>query len=111
MAPCEPWLRRASLALGITRLLPSHGPMVENPETRIYAILEHHERRLQSCVEALGSTPQTAYGVSLRVFGASLDHFGRWMAMGETLSHLEHLVRQGQVVKLDYGDYLHYLRA
>ena len=33
------------------------------------------------------------------------------MAMGETLSHLEHLVRQGQVVKVDYGDYLHYLRA
>jgi glyoxylase-like metal-dependent hydrolase (beta-lactamase superfamily II) len=102
---------RATLALGATRLLPSHGPVVEDPETRIHELLQHHDRRLQSCLEALGSTPQTAYAVSLQVFGASLDHFGRWMAMGETLSHLEHLVHQGQVVKADGRDYIRYLRA
>jgi len=102
---------RATLALGTTRLLPSHGPMVEDPSTRIHELLQHHDRRLQSCVEALGSTPQTAYAVSLHVFGTSLDHFGRWMALGETLSHLEHLVRRGQVVKVDDGDYVRYLRA
>jgi glyoxylase-like metal-dependent hydrolase (beta-lactamase superfamily II) len=102
---------RATLALGTTRLLPSHGLLVEDPETRIHELLQHHERRLQSCVEALGSTPQTAYAVSLHVFGTSLDHIGRWMAMGETLSHLEHLVRQEQVVKVDDGDYMRYLRA
>ena len=94
---------RATLALGATRLLPSHGPIVEEPDTRIHALLQHHDRRLQSCVEALGTTPQTAYAVSLHVFGTSLDHFGRWMAMGETLSHLEHLVHQGEVVKVDEG--------
>jgi glyoxylase-like metal-dependent hydrolase (beta-lactamase superfamily II) len=102
---------RATLALGAARLLPSHGPMVEDPEARIYALLQHHDRRLQSCVEALGSTPQTAYAVSLHVFGPGLDHLGRWMALGETLSHLEHLVHQGQVIKVDDGDYMHYLRA
>jgi hypothetical protein len=31
--------------------------------------------------------------------------------MGETLSHLEHLVRLGQVVKVDDGDYVRYLHA
>jgi glyoxylase-like metal-dependent hydrolase (beta-lactamase superfamily II) len=102
---------RATLALGAARLLPSHGPMVEDPEARIYALLQHHDRRLQSCVEALGSAPQTAYAVSLHVFGPGLDHLGRWMALGETLSHLEHLVHQGQVIKVDDGDYMHYLRA
>jgi glyoxylase-like metal-dependent hydrolase (beta-lactamase superfamily II) len=102
---------RVTLGLGATQLLPSHGPLVEEPETRIHAILEHHDRRLQSHLEALGSTPQTAYAVSLQVFGTDLDHFGRWMAMGETLSHLEHLVHQGQVVKVDDGDYVHYLRT
>lgn len=102
---------RATLALGATRLLPAHGPVVEDPETRIHELLQHHDRRLQSCLEALGSTPQTAYAVSLQVFGTSLDHFGRWMAMGETLSHLEHLVHQGQVVKANGRDYIRYLRA
>jgi glyoxylase-like metal-dependent hydrolase (beta-lactamase superfamily II) len=102
---------RATLALGTTLLLPSHGPMIEDPETRIHELLQHHERRLQSCVEALGSTPQTAYTVSLQVFGSSLDHFGRWMAMGETLSHLEHLVREGEAVKVDDGDCVRYRRA
>jgi hypothetical protein len=49
--------------------------------------------------------------VSLHVFGTSLDHFGRWMALGETLSHLEHLVRRGQVVKVDDGDCTRYVRV
>jgi glyoxylase-like metal-dependent hydrolase (beta-lactamase superfamily II) len=102
---------RATLALGTTRLLPSHGPMVEDPSKRIHELLQHHDHRLQSCVEALGSTPQTAYAVSLHVFGTSLDHLGRWMALGETLSHLEHLVRRGQVLKVDDGDYTRYLRV
>jgi hypothetical protein len=62
-------------------------------------------------MEALGTAPQTAYAVSLHMFGTSLDHFGRWMAMGETLSHLEHLVHEGEVVKVDDGNYVHYLQA
>jgi glyoxylase-like metal-dependent hydrolase (beta-lactamase superfamily II) len=102
---------RATLALGTTRLLPSHGPLVEDPEARIHALLQHHDRRLEGCLEALGTAPQTAYAVSLHVFGTSLDHIGRWMAMGETLSHLEHLVHQGKVAKVDDGEYMRYLRA
>jgi glyoxylase-like metal-dependent hydrolase (beta-lactamase superfamily II) len=102
---------RATLRLGATRLLPSHGPMVEDPEARIHELLQHHDRRLQSCVEALGSVPQTAYAVSLQVFGTSLDHFGRWMALGETLSHLEHLVRQGQVSKTEEDGCARYVRV
>jgi glyoxylase-like metal-dependent hydrolase (beta-lactamase superfamily II) len=101
----------ATLRLGARRLLPSHGPLVDDPERRIHELLQHHEQRLQSCVEALGTTPQTAYQVSLQLFGPSLDHFGRWMAMGETLSHLEHLVHRGQVTKVDEGEVLHYVRT
>jgi glyoxylase-like metal-dependent hydrolase (beta-lactamase superfamily II) len=111
--PLEDYLQslRETLALGTTRLLPSHGPLVEDPEARIHALLQHHDRRLESCLGALGTAPQTAYAVSLHVFGTSLDHLGRWMAMGETLSHLEHLVRQGEAVKVDNGDKVRYLRA
>ncbi len=102
---------RATLTLGAKQLLPSHGPVVEDPETRIHELLQHHERRLQLCVEMLGTSPQTAYEVSLQVFGTALDHFGRWMALGETLSHLEHLVHRGLVVKTAESDRVCYAPA
>lgn len=101
----------ATLRLGARQLLPSHGPLVEDPEARIHELLEHHDHRLQSCVDALGSTPQTAYEVSLQLFGTTLDHLGRWMALGETLSHLEHLVHQGRAVKVNEGDRVCYFRT
>jgi glyoxylase-like metal-dependent hydrolase (beta-lactamase superfamily II) len=99
---------RATLMLGAERLLPSHGLVVEDPETRIHELLQHHDQRLQSCLEALGSKPTTAYEVSLQMFGTVLDAFGRWMALGETLSHLEHLVHQGLVSKTSEHDRVYY---
>ena len=101
---------RATLKLGARRLLPSHGLVVEDPETRIHELLQHHDHRLQGCLEALGSTPTTAYEVSLQVFGIPLDHLGRWMALGETLSHLEHLVHQGVVSKAEENERVCYAR-
>jgi glyoxylase-like metal-dependent hydrolase (beta-lactamase superfamily II) len=102
---------RATLRLGARQLLPSHGPLVEDPESRIHELLEHHDRRLQSCVDALGNTPQTAYDVSLQVFGTALDHLGHWMALGETLSHLEHVVHQGRATKIHEGGKVRYVRV
>ncbi len=102
---------RATLTLGATLLLPSHGPLVEDPAARVHELLVHHERRLQACLEALGPAPATAYEVSLQVFGGDLDHFGRWMALGETLSHLEHLVQQGLASKLDEDGRIGYQRV
>jgi glyoxylase-like metal-dependent hydrolase (beta-lactamase superfamily II) len=101
---------RATLTLGVERLLPSHGQVVDDPETRIDELLQHHDRRLQGCLEALDSTPTTAYAVSLQVFGTALDSFGRWMALGETLSHLGHLVRQGLVSMTDESGQVRYMR-
>jgi glyoxylase-like metal-dependent hydrolase (beta-lactamase superfamily II) len=102
---------RATLKLGATRLFPSHGPVVEDPERRIQELLQHHDQRLQGCVEALGAAPTTAYEVSLRVFGTTLDYFGRWLALGETLSHLEYLVHQGLVLKIEENERLYYTCA
>jgi glyoxylase-like metal-dependent hydrolase (beta-lactamase superfamily II) len=102
---------QATLKLGATRLFPSHGPVVEDPEQRIQELLRHHDQRLQACLEALGSAPTTAYAVSLQVFGTALDYFGRWLALGETLSHLEHLVHQGVVSKAEENDRVRYARA
>jgi glyoxylase-like metal-dependent hydrolase (beta-lactamase superfamily II) len=102
---------RATLTLGAERLLPSHGPMIEAPETRIHELLQHHDRRLQGCLEMLGSAPTTAYEVSMQMFDTALDAFERWMALGETLSHLEHLVHQGLVSATHETGEVRYTRA
>jgi hypothetical protein len=59
----------------------------------------------------MGATPTTAYDISLQVFGGSLDDFGRWMALGETLSHLEHLVHQGLAAKAPEDTCVRYERV
>jgi glyoxylase-like metal-dependent hydrolase (beta-lactamase superfamily II) len=102
---------RSTLHLGADLLLPSHGPLVEDPAARIHELLEHHDRRLHACLDAMGATPTTAYDISLQVFGGSLDHFGRWMALGETLSHLEHLVQQESVTKTEEDACVRYARS
>ena len=101
---------QTTLALGATLLLPSHGSLVQSPETRIHELLRHHESRLQACLDAIVSSPVTAYEVSLQLFGTSLGSFERWLALGETLSHLEHLVCRGEVTRMDEGGLVHYMR-
>ena len=96
--------------LGAEHLLRSHGLVVEAPETCIHELLQHHARRLQSCLEVLESTTMTAYKISRQVFDSALDAFGRWRALGETLLHLEHLVHQGLLSKADEGDGVRYSR-
>jgi glyoxylase-like metal-dependent hydrolase (beta-lactamase superfamily II) len=111
--PLGDYLRslRATLKLGAKRLLPSHGPVVEDPDTRIHELLQHHDRRLQSCLQVLSASPTTAYEVSLQLFGTALDSFGRWLALGETLSHLEHLVCQGVVSRAEEDGRVRYVRG
>jgi glyoxylase-like metal-dependent hydrolase (beta-lactamase superfamily II) len=67
---------RVTLGLGAERLLPSHELAVEDPERRIHELLQHHDRRLQSCLEEFGSPAMTAYEIS-RLFGTVLDGVGR----------------------------------
>lgn len=102
---------QTTLALGATLLLPSHGPLVESPEARIHELIRHHDSRLQACLDTLDSSPLTAYEVSLQIFGTSLGSFERWLALGETLSHLEHLVQRGEVTKTDEGGQVRYVGA
>jgi glyoxylase-like metal-dependent hydrolase (beta-lactamase superfamily II) len=68
---------RDTLELGAERLLPSHELAVEDPERRIHELLQHHDRRLQSCLEEFGSPAMTAYEISRQVFSTVLDGVGR----------------------------------
>ncbi len=73
-----------------------HNDTVADPVSRAREIHQHHRRRLDETVAALGPEPRNAYEVSLALFGAELDASGRRFALAETLAHLERLVRESR---------------
>jgi glyoxylase-like metal-dependent hydrolase (beta-lactamase superfamily II) len=79
--------------------LPGHGEPIAEPVSRARAIIEHHRDRLDETAATLGPEPQTAYEVSLALWGDNLDASGRRFALAEALAHLERLVREGRAVR------------
>jgi glyoxylase-like metal-dependent hydrolase (beta-lactamase superfamily II) len=88
------------------RLLPAHGPVTASSHARIDELLDHHEARLTSCLEALGGGSGTAYDVAgvlpwtrheHRL--ADLDVFNQALASMETKAHLELLVARGRATR------------
>jgi glyoxylase-like metal-dependent hydrolase (beta-lactamase superfamily II) len=78
---------------------PGHGEPLRNAAERAHELIAHHRKRLDVTQAALSGEPQTAYDVSLAVFGAELGPTQRRFAVAETLSHLERLVREGRAAR------------
>ena len=78
---------------------PGHGEPLCNAAERAHELIAHHRKRLDVTEAALSGGPQTAYDVSLAVFGAELGPTQRRFAVAETLSHLERLVREGRAAR------------
>jgi len=89
---------RRTIELAPRVVYPGHGEPIHDPVARAQVLLEHHRVRLDETARALGRTPQTAFDVSLAVFGSELGPTQRRFAVAETLSHLERLVREGRAV-------------
>jgi glyoxylase-like metal-dependent hydrolase (beta-lactamase superfamily II) len=88
-----------TIELAPTLALPGHNDLVTDPAGRAREIVEHHRRRLDETVAALGPEPRSAYEVSLVLFGADLDASGGRFALAETLAHLERLVHEGRAAR------------
>ena len=91
--------------------LPGHGDLVEDPAGRVRELQEHHRRRLQETVEALGTEPRTGFELSFALFGDDLKPAGRRFAVAETLSHVERLVNEGAAVRHGDGGTVTYTAA
>jgi glyoxylase-like metal-dependent hydrolase (beta-lactamase superfamily II) len=85
-----------TIALAPRVAYPGHGEPIQDPAQRARALIEHHRRRLVETEAALTTSTQSAYDVSLAVFGAELGPTQRRFAVAETLSHLERLVHEGR---------------
>ncbi|MDW7982560.1 MAG: MBL fold metallo-hydrolase [Thermomicrobium sp.] len=90
--------------LRVQRTLPGHGEPFGDARPRIEELLAHHQERLQEIRTALAAGPRTAYAVATelswmgqRGSWSRLDPFQRFLALTETIAHLEHLVETGDV--------------
>ncbi|WP_431858288.1 MBL fold metallo-hydrolase [Azospirillum sp.] len=79
-------------------VLPSHGHPFTGLHGRIDELLEHHGERLDETLAACAE-PATAYEVMQAMFTRKLDVHQTRFAVGEAIAHLNHLVRQGRVVR------------
>jgi len=89
-------------------LLPAHGPVAPSSHTRVDQLLEHHEHRLQLCLDALRGGAATAYDVAGELPWTrhehrldDLDAFNGALASMETKAHLELLVARGQATRAE----------
>jgi glyoxylase-like metal-dependent hydrolase (beta-lactamase superfamily II) len=82
---------------------PGHGEPLYDAAARASELVAHHGERLDVTAAALSAEPQTAYEVSLSVFGADLSPTQRRFAVAETLSHLERLVREDRGARAGDG--------
>ncbi|HEX6700392.1 MAG TPA: MBL fold metallo-hydrolase [Gaiellaceae bacterium] len=89
-------------------VLPGHGEPIRDPAARARELLDHHARRLKETAAALSAAPQTAFDVSLALFGAELAPTQRRFAVAETLSHLERLVAEGLARRDEDGRFVSY---
>ena len=99
--------------LDVEHVLPAHEFDIRDLKRRVSEIHDHHRERLDemlACVDA----GATAWDVAGRVRWATgtLDDFEPFMqraAVGETLSHLEHLFEQGRLSKVKREGVLHWI--
>ncbi len=81
-----------------TRIFPSHGLPFQGVRSRIEALLQHHDERLQRVLDAC-ATPRTAVDVARMMLGRDVELYQMPFSIGEGLAHLNYLIESGEIVK------------
>ncbi len=90
-------------------VLPAHEHVFSNLRQRVEELFTHHEERISDLLNSLGDGEKTAYQIAIKmlwvgltgiVLGENLPETEQPGAIGETLAHLELLMREGRVQKL-----------
>ena len=108
--PLERYLAslRGLRGLSVDLIFPGHGPLFHDLDGRIDELLWHHEERLSVMHSAFDGRPATPFEIARRVFPEDLSDHQLRFALAETLAHLEHLVGEGRVRRLE-GDVVSYV--
>lgn len=85
-------------------VLPGHGrPFAEGAE-RARVVLRHHERRLGAILQVIRRKACTAETITNEIFGGTLLHFQRRLALGEALAHIHYLRVRGEIERFRGDD-------
>jgi endoribonuclease LACTB2 len=87
-------------ALGPKRLLPGHGPIIEDPDRLIDEYIEHRAERERQIVAAVTGGVETPEQIVLRVY-QDLAPGLESAATESVLAHLEKLRSEGRAVSVD----------
>ncbi|HXW10617.1 MAG TPA: MBL fold metallo-hydrolase [Steroidobacteraceae bacterium] len=79
-----------------TLVLPSHGRPFRGLHRRIEVLRSHHLQQLDA-LRAACREPTAAYALLPVMYGRPLRGFHRFLAVGETVAHLNHLWHDGAV--------------
>jgi glyoxylase-like metal-dependent hydrolase (beta-lactamase superfamily II) len=86
--------------LAPSRLLPGHGPVIEDPAIKIQEYLDHRAMRDRQIVAALASGPATVDDLVQRLYAGVAPSL-RPMAARNVQAHLEHLANVGKAERRD----------
>ena len=98
--------------LEVDLVLPAHEEVFQGLNWRIDELLAHHDQRLSEILNAATDEGKTAYQIASdipwvietggykEVTYADLTLFDKWLALGETLSHVELLRREEKLERL-----------
>lgn len=78
-------------------VLPGHGRPFADGGERARATLRHHERRLGAVIQVVRKRACTADAITEEIFGRTLLHFEKRMALGEALAHIHYLRLRGEI--------------
>lgn len=99
--PLQEWLQSLqsllSLPAGVL-VCPAHNRPFYGLHVRLRDLLSHHEQQLQR-VEAVLTTPHTAWELLPVLFGRELFNEQLMMGMGECLAHVNYLLARGAVTR------------
>jgi len=102
------------LSLDVELVLPGHRSPGNDLRKRVQELREHHERRLKEALAAL-DRPKTAWevapSISWDIEVKDLDKLPatqKWFIIGETIAHLEHLLKRGKIRKVEKEGFILY---
>lgn len=110
----ESWKRVRDLPA--VYVLPGHRNQIADLAKRVDELHAHHEERLLICERLIrtldgldGQPGASAWQVTLRLFGDQNNPFGIRFALSESIAHLEHLVVQEKLRKIERPSAIRYL--
>lgn len=92
-------------------VLPGHGRPFDDGAERARVIARHHDRRLGAILQVIRHEPRSAAEITDEIFGQTLLHFERRLALGEALAHIVYLLARGEIERVGGDGVYRYVKV